>query len=114
PTPVSSTYGESPLDATESSIPTAGSTYIIVSATSGHAITFRGGVIILERIGGPGNIRWECVETNGWLGFRDPASALYFGRCNQSTVHCKAPHHKGWEFYCVRHTSRNGGGYVLL
>ena len=95
-----------------SSVPWPGSTFMIRSISSGHAITLQGGQILLAKPGSVGNSRWECVENSGWLGFRDPGSGRFLGHDKKGRLYCVAPRHNGWEHFCVRHTPE--GGYILF
>jgi hypothetical protein len=101
-----------PSESPQSSIPWPGRTFIIRSRTNDQVITFLNGEIILDRPGGLGTFRWQCVEKNGWMGFKDPASALYLGFDQLSWLRCAVPHHQSWEYICPR--IRPDGGYVLL
>ena len=98
--------------ASTSSVPWPGSTFIIKSAASGEVITLRDGKIALASPTDCGSIFWECVETKGWLGFRDSATGLFLGHNKNSGLWCVAQRHKGWENFCVM--ARPEGGYVLL
>ncbi|KAF2803367.1 uncharacterized protein BDZ99DRAFT_468324 [Mytilinidion resinicola] len=97
---------------TNSSVPWPGSTFIIRSTSSGHVITLVDGQIILAPIGGRGSIHWVCMETKGWLGFRNKASGRLLGHDDKGNLRCAAGRHQGWENFCVR--LRPEGGYVLL
>ncbi|OCL05127.1 hypothetical protein AOQ84DRAFT_414251 [Glonium stellatum] len=95
-----------------SSVPWPGSTFIIRSVSSGYVLTLLDGQVALAQPGGPGSIHWACVETKGWLGFRNIASGRFLGHNIVGNLCCLAEHHKGWENFCVR--IRPEGGYVLL
>ncbi|KAF2252127.1 hypothetical protein BU26DRAFT_251562 [Trematosphaeria pertusa] len=96
-----------------SSVPWPGSTFIISSVSTGHAIALRGGQVVLAPPGGRESIHWECVETKGWLGFRNPVSGKFLGHDGRSgKLRCSGRAHEGWEWFCVRQTPE--GGYVLL
>ena len=95
-----------------SSVPWPGSTFIIRSASSGHVITLLDGQVVLAQLGGRGSIHWACVETKGWLGFRNLASGRFLGHDIKGGLCCSAERHRGWEYFCVR--MRPEGGYVLL
>lgn len=88
-------------------------TYIITD-TSGVAIALRDGKVCLTRPGSrdSGSIHWECVQKDGWLGFRNPISGTYLGHDKAGKLICSATQQKGWEHFCVR--AMPGGGYVLL
>jgi hypothetical protein len=68
--------------------------------------------MILDKPGGLGTYRWECVEKKGWLGFQDPVSAKYLGYDSEGWIRCAADAHNDWEYICPR--KRPEGGYVLL
>jgi hypothetical protein len=99
-------------DDTLSSIPWPGRTYIIRSQANEQVITFLNGEVILDKPGSLGTFRWRCVERNGWLGFQDPASAMYLGYDDKQWLQCTAKKHDDWEYVCAR--QRPDGGYVLL
>jgi hypothetical protein len=100
------------VQALQSSIPWPGRTFIIRSRANGLVITFLDGQVILDKPEGLGTFRWRCVETRGWLGFRDPASALYLGYDKESWLRCAMDHHQDWEYIAPR--MRPDGGFVLL
>ena len=52
------------------------------------------------------------MEENGWLGFKDPVSALYLGWDQYPWLRCAVPHHRKCEYMCPR--VRPDGGYLLL
>ena len=99
-------------EASQSSAPWPGRTFIIRSHENGQVITFLDGKIVLDKPGGLGTFRWRCVEKKGWLGFRDPASARFLGYDQHGYLRCLVDHHKDWEYICPR--KRPEGGYVLL
>lgn len=93
-------------------VPWPGSTFIIRSVSSGHVLTLRDGQIALTQPGGRGSIHWACVETKGWLGFRNVVSGKFLGHDSKGRLYCSAERHQGWEYFCVR--MRPPGGCVLL
>ena len=95
-----------------SSVPWPGSTFIIRSVSSGHVITLLDGKIELSPPGGHSSIRWVCIETKGWLGFRNPVSGKFLGHDKHGRLSCFADRHQQWERFCVR--LRPEGGYVLF
>jgi hypothetical protein len=95
-----------------SSVPWPGSTFIIRSVSSGHVITLLDGEIVLAPLGGRGSFHWACVETKGWLGFRNVVSGRFLGHADNGKLRCSAGRHQSWENFCVR--MRPEGGYVLL
>jgi hypothetical protein len=95
-----------------SSVPWPGSTFIIRNALSGHVITLREGQLVLAPLGGRDSIHWACIETKGWLGFRNTSSGKLLGHDINGKLRCSADYHLMWEYFCVRMTPE--GGYVLL
>lgn len=93
-------------------VPYPKSTFIIRSISSGHVITLLNGHIKLTKPGGRGSIHWACVETKGWLGFRNSVSGKFLGHDEQGILRCSAARHLGWEYFCVR--MKPQGGCVLL
>lgn len=96
----------------QSSVPWPGRTFIIQSQETGKVITFLDGEVVLDKPGGLGTFRWRCFEKEGWLGFRDPASARYLGYNCEGWLRCEVEWHQDCEYICPR--KRPDGGYVLL
>jgi len=119
-TPVESIAGDVPEDdnpfgttkPSPSSVPCAGSTFIIRSASSGKLITLLEGQVVLASPGSRGSVHWACVEIIGWIGFRSPVSGRYLGHDSHGKLCCTADKHSNWEKFCVR--MRPEGGYNLL
>ncbi|KAK3946795.1 hypothetical protein QBC32DRAFT_271833 [Pseudoneurospora amorphoporcata] len=69
--------------------PTANSTYLVLHQPTNLALTLVGGKLTLHKVpamfekGHPleskCNWYWQCVETDGWLGFRNAASGRFLG-----------------------------------
>jgi hypothetical protein len=97
---------------TTSSVPWPGSTFILRDAFSGHVLTLLSGSLSLSPPGSRGSIHWKCVETKGWLGFKNTVSGRFLGHDDKGKLRCSAGEQKGWENFCVR--LRPEGGYVLL
>ncbi|TVY17369.1 hypothetical protein LARI1_G004806 [Lachnellula arida] len=95
-----------------SSVPWPNSTFIIRCLSSGHVLTLIDGKVRLAPPGGRASIYWACVETKGWLGFRNVSSGKYLGYGPRGNLICVADRHQNWENFCVR--LRPDGGYVLL
>jgi hypothetical protein len=95
-----------------SSVPWPGRTFMIQSRANGQVITFLNGEIILDKPGGLGTYRWRCVESKGWMGFQDPASAKYIGYNKDESIRCTVDKHEHWEYLCPR--KRPEGGYLIL
>ncbi|MCJ1382647.1 hypothetical protein MMC17_005760 [Xylographa soralifera] len=94
------------------SVPEPGSTFIIRSVSSRQIITLLKGQVVLAPPGSFGSPHWECVETGGWLGFRNVAAYGLLGRDAQGLLCCSAKLHREWEKFHIG--SRSDGGYVLL
>lgn len=67
---------------------------------------------MLTQPGDPGSTHWECVETEGWLGFRNIVSGRFLGYDKRGKLRCLAERHQSWEYFCTR--MRPDGGCVLL
>ncbi len=94
------------------SVPWPGNIFIIRSVPCGRVIALLGGRVVLAPIGGHGAIHWDCVESEGWLGFRNLVTDRYLGYNEEGRMHCESDQHAEWEKFCVR--MRPEGGYVLL
>lgn len=94
------------------SVPWPGSIFNIRCISSGHVITLLEGQIVLNQPGGRGSIEWECVETKGWLGFRNVVSGKFLGHDKNGRLWCSVERHQGWEYFCAR--MRPDGGCILL
>jgi hypothetical protein len=95
-----------------SSVPWPGSTFMIRHAATGHIITLHDGRIQLLPLGSRGSIYWACVETKGWLGFKNTITGCFLGHNFHGNLVCVARKHLGWENFEAR--LRPEGGYVLL
>jgi hypothetical protein len=96
----------------ESSVPRAGSNFIIRDTASDKVLIFQKGGICLGDVGGNYTYRWSCVEKDGWFRFQDPASHMFLGHDRQGIIRCQAGYHRAWEEFSIR--SVPGGGYNLL
>ena len=67
---------------------------------------------MLTQSDGRGSIYWTCVETKGWLGFRNTVSGKFLGHDAKGKLCCSVERHQSWEYFCVR--MRPEGGCVLL
>lgn len=92
------------------SVPWPGSKYIIRSKETGDIIKIEGGQVVV------GEFRWdhafECVERNGWLGFRETKYLKFLGYNEHGALICSTTKQGWWEDFCVRQTPE--GGYLLL
>ncbi|KAK0615166.1 hypothetical protein B0T17DRAFT_541244 [Bombardia bombarda] len=91
---------------------------IVVKSPNGQAqaLTLADGVLEL-RNDEPlehqlGSWHWICVETGGWLGFRNAVSGKYLGRVKSHAIQAQVGHHQSWEYICPRR--HPNGGYLLL
>ncbi|KAE9985025.1 hypothetical protein BLS_000052 [Venturia inaequalis] len=94
-----------------SSVPWKGSTYIIRHSTTSQVLTLLDGQVVLEKPGGRGHIKWDCVENGGWLGFKNPISGKYLGEDKGELV-CVVGYHKSPQHFVTRPVPN--GGYLLL
>ena len=93
-------------------VPWPGSIFIIRTADTKRVLTLIDGQITLTEHDSRGSIYWECVETKGWLGFRNTVSGKFLGHDSKGKLSCSADRHQGWENFCFR--MRPEGGCVLL
>ena len=93
-------------------VPWPDSTFIIRCVESRRVITLLDGQIVLSQPGGPGSVHWACVETKGWLGFRNTVSGTFLGHDKNGWLQCSAKRHLPWEYFNVR--MKPEGGCVLL
>lgn len=98
----------------DSCIPWPGSSFQLRCAATGHILTLIGGQVVLAPAasGRGGSDHWECMENNGWLGFRNKASGYFLGHNIHGYVLCSVSHHRGWERFCARITPE--GTFFLL
>ncbi|KAK3953297.1 hypothetical protein QBC32DRAFT_258253 [Pseudoneurospora amorphoporcata] len=123
--------------------PFPGQTYILLEASTGRALTLIDGNLRLVHVPDPDlisitdqshidltdssvavptcakgqcNWHWHCVETAGWLGFRNAASGTFLGHDMWQNIVAKAYRHNGWEWMAVRPTpgGPEGKGWHLL
>ncbi|QDS73865.1 hypothetical protein FKW77_006856 [Venturia effusa] len=102
---------ETSSTSTSSSVPWQGCTYIIRHSKTGEVLTLLDGQVILEKPGGRGHIKWDCVDTGGWLGFKSPISGKYISQHRDGLI-CAVDHHSWCEHFVAR--SNPEGGYLLL
>ncbi|KAL2074370.1 hypothetical protein VTL71DRAFT_8148 [Oculimacula yallundae] len=100
-----------PLKGPKGSVPWPGNSYIIRSAVSGQVLTLIDGHVVLSSPGGRES-KWACVQTKGWLGFKNIAFGRYLGHDGKGYLCCSVPHHKDWENFCIRQTPDLA--YILL
>ncbi|KAL0468215.1 hypothetical protein QR685DRAFT_564402 [Neurospora intermedia] len=60
------------------------------------------------------NWHWHCVETAGWLGFRNAASGTYLGHDMWQNIIARVYKHQGWEFMTVRPALERKGWYLMV
>ncbi|KIX08704.1 uncharacterized protein Z518_03361 [Rhinocladiella mackenziei CBS 650.93] len=94
------------------SVPWPGSTFVIRSVSCGRVLTLLDGKIVLAHRDNRGSIHWVCMETEGWLGFRNPVSGKYLGYSNNGTLCCSVEWQREHEHFTVRPMQEEG--YVLL
>ncbi|KAF2421499.1 hypothetical protein EJ08DRAFT_515303 [Tothia fuscella] len=76
-----------------SSVPWPKSTFIIRCVSTGRVITLLDGQVQLGSPGGRGSIHWACVETKGWLGFRNVVCGKFLGHAESGMLRCTAGNH---------------------
>jgi hypothetical protein len=93
------------------SVPSHGFTFIIRSVSSGHVITLLDGQVMLAPPGDRGSIHWACVETEGWLGFRNRISNKFLCHDWNGRLKCSAEQRDKWRHFSV--TPVPNGGYIM-
>ncbi|KAJ2896165.1 hypothetical protein MKZ38_005772 [Zalerion maritima] len=104
--------------------PSWGNTYILRLACTDKIVTVddNGAVNLMSPQGSfslyrhgllttDGSSHWECVESKGWLGFRNAESGRYLGHDHGGNLVNRAVDHKGWENFVSEHSA--DGGYIL-
>ncbi|KAH7109436.1 hypothetical protein B0J11DRAFT_545041 [Dendryphion nanum] len=94
------------------SVPEAGSLFLIQSVATGEIIDLDKGKVILSPIRGTETKRWLCTESKGQLGFQDPKSGLFLGYDENEELCCMVRKQNLWEYFSIR--PRPEGGYLLL
>ncbi|KAK3391461.1 hypothetical protein B0T20DRAFT_456647 [Sordaria brevicollis] len=117
---------------TQHAYPLPGQTFILLEASTGRALTLIDGnlrlahvpdpdLISLQKKGFSGsssssvqqlpcivkgqcNWHWHCVETAGWLGFRNAASGTFLGHDMWQNIIARVQRHQGWEWMAMRPT----------
>lgn len=93
--------------------PWPGNTYIIFNKETGLSITVVSGKLqVVQELTLRGGHHWDCVEKNGWLGFRNCVSGKFIGHDSKGNFIATVNHHQTHEYFCAR--KHPDGGYVLL
>lgn len=93
------------------SIPSHELTVIIRSISSGQVITLIDGNVVLASPGSCGSIHWTCVETEGWIGFRNRVSNKFLCHDGNGRLKCTADQRDGWRQFTV--TPMPDEGYIM-
>ncbi|KAA8569327.1 hypothetical protein MFRU_004g01450 [Monilinia fructicola] len=94
-------------------VPHAGKTFVIRDREHGGVITLKEGHLqVSPHIPRAGGCHWNCIERDGWLGFRNGVSGQFFGHDSKGKFHCKVMHHRNNEWFCAR--AHPAGGHLLL
>ncbi|KAI2779887.1 hypothetical protein F4815DRAFT_471500 [Daldinia loculata] len=93
--------------------PWPGHTYKIRDPKTERQITLVNGELKLEKdMGEQGGYHWLCIETDGYLGFRNPSNNVHIGHNNWGQFVAREYHHWAWEFFNTR--AHPDGGQLLL
>lgn len=93
--------------------PWPGNTFVIYNKETGLSITVVGGKLqVSPEFTLRGGYHWDCVEKNGWLGFRNCVSGRFIGHDSKGNFIANVSHHQGHEYFCARRHPE--GGYILL
>ena len=90
----------------ENVTPQPGKTYAINKKGSDAVVTADGTNVAMRHWEGLATQKWECVETDGWLGFVSRAttvhdSGAHLGHDGNDNLRCIIPHHSRWEHFQV-------------
>ncbi|KAK3347943.1 hypothetical protein B0H65DRAFT_160039 [Neurospora tetraspora] len=124
---------------TRHAAPVPNQTFILIESSTGRALTLIDGSLRLVPVPDPDlisitkksrlelsgrvdpcvtkgqcNWHWHCVETSGWLGFRNAASGTFLGHDMRQNIIASAYKHNGWEWMTVRPTPEGKGGYLMV
>ncbi|EUC39728.1 hypothetical protein COCMIDRAFT_110734 [Bipolaris oryzae ATCC 44560] len=95
-------------------IPRHGCTYILRAASdnNGSVLTLVDGSVVLAARGAThGSIYWECVETQGWFGWRNCSVDRFVCHDGNGRLKCTAGLGSGWRQFTVTPVPK--GGYVM-
>ncbi|EMD92028.1 hypothetical protein COCC4DRAFT_145153 [Bipolaris maydis ATCC 48331] len=101
-------------EAVPAQIPRHGCTYILraTSCDDDSVLTLvNGSVVLAARDTTHGSIYWECVETQGWLGWRNCSSNRFLCHDGNGRLKCTAELGSGWRQFTVTPVPK--GGYVM-
>ena len=90
----------------ENVIPQPGKTYAINKKGSDTVVTLDGTNVVMRYWENLPSQKWECVETDGWLGFFSRASTVsdrgaYLGHNGGDGLECRQSRHQVWESFQV-------------
>ncbi|KAF1987680.1 hypothetical protein K402DRAFT_330120, partial [Aulographum hederae CBS 113979] len=75
-------------------------------------VTLLSGEVVLASSSSLGSPHWKCMETHGWIGFRNVVSGKCLGRNEHDMLRCTVSQHKDWEYFLTMPTEE--GNHVLL
>ena len=84
------------------------------SPSSSSASSNGGSIPPCEVAKGQCNWHWHCVETAGWLGFRNAASGTFLGHDMWQNIIARVYKHQGWEWMAVRPAPDGKGWYLMV
>ena len=88
----------------ENVIPQPGKTYATNKKGSDTVVTLDGTNVVMRYWENLPSQKWDCVETDGWLGFFSRASTVsdcdaYLGHNSGDGLECRQSCHQGWESF---------------
>ncbi|CCT76224.1 uncharacterized protein FFB20_13592 [Fusarium fujikuroi] len=120
-TPASTDIGvasNSSFGLTRKSNPHHDGKYLIHDIARGRVLTCRNGHLSLEQMDLEkpqthisGQAQWQCIERDGFRGFRNVAMGTFLGHDIWWDFYAKVYHHMGWEDFTLRHVE--GGVYQI-
>ena len=94
--------------------PYAGSTYFIRHRDTGKLIVVEEGRPSLKGHLSQVGIHWACVESDGWLGFRNTISGCYLARNHKDELGTDTPTHNDKGYFVVKPDPRGGQEVMVL
>jgi hypothetical protein len=102
------------LDWSSSSVPYPGFTFIIRSVLCGRCLSLFEGRIELAPQDTRSSVLWECMERDGWLGFKNSVSGKYIGYHQNGMLHGSAEKHGRNECFAYRLIPGRAGSILLM
>jgi hypothetical protein len=100
------------VDLSASYVPSYGSTILIRSSETGH---LHDGHITLASPNSRGSTIWHCVESDGWLRFRNKVTGKFLCHCRgDPRLYCSAKEGTSLRHFTITPVSGGGNGRYIL